>query len=302
MRHTRIAPLSVTESGYCIIRSGHDTIYVYAFERDGRLRLLAGIPNHGNFGHEGPRHSIPSPSGDKLYVVTEHSKHTQRSPLSSRWRTSREKFKPELKRASSTASYLDVYNVHASKPYLSHSQRLSIIPPHQHATRELYRGDTLRLSADHRRLYVTTRGKTSSQRGWVATFALESDGSVREEKDGEGLPEGYGAQSRYETQTSGGKANAIEVFPKDFWPSEDVAVAVAADGAARPGPQGRDYIVLTDDELGYVSILEWRDEWDQLREVAAVQLGVDAPVEGEERGQIVEGEAATGASHAVWLS
>jgi hypothetical protein len=34
-----------------------------------------------------------------------------------------------------------------------------------------------------RRLYVTTRGKTSSQRGWVATFALESDGSVREEKD-----------------------------------------------------------------------------------------------------------------------
>lgn len=192
-----------------------------------------------------------------------------------------------------------MYNVHASKPYLSHSQRLSIIPPHQHATRELYRGDTLRLSADHRRLYVTTRGKTSSQRGWVATFALESDGSVREKH---GLAEGYGAQSRYETQTSGGKANAIEVFPKDFWPSEDVAVAVAADGAARPGPQGRDYIVLTDDELGYVSILEWRDEWDQLREVAAVQLGVDAPVEGEERGQIVEGEAATGASHAVWLS
>lgn len=303
MRHTRIAPLSVTESGYCIIRSGHDTIYVYAFERDGRLRLLAGIPNHGNFGHEGPRHSIPSPSGDKLYVVTEHSKHTQRSPLSSRWRTSREKFKPELKRASSTASYLDVYNVHASKPYLSHSQRLSIIPPHQHATRELYRGDTLRLSADHRRLYVTTRGKTSSQRGWVATFALESDGSVREEKDGEGLPEGYGAQSRYETQTSGGKANAIEVFPKQFWPSEGTPAAAStlADGA-RPGPQGRDYIVLTDDELGYVSILEWRDEWNQLREVAAVQLGVDAPVEGEERGQIVEGEAATGASHAVWLS
>ncbi|MBZ6370585.1 MAG: hypothetical protein LBE44_01415 [Microbacterium hominis] len=196
-----------------------------------------------------------------------------------------------------------MYNVHASKPYLSHSQRLSIIPPHQHATRELYRGDTLRLSADHRRLYVTTRGKTSSQRGWVATFALESDGSVREEKDGEGLPEGYGAQSRYETQTSGGKANAIEVFPKQFWPSEGTPAAAStlADGA-RPGPQGRDYIVLTDDELGYVSILEWRDEWNQLREVAAVQLGVDAPVEGEERGQIVEGEAATGASHAVWLS
>ncbi|GAA5981540.1 hypothetical protein JCM10908_004146 [Rhodotorula pacifica] len=255
---------------------GHDTIYVYAFERDGKLRLLAGIPSHGNFGHEGPRHSIPSPSGNKLYVVTEHT------------------------------SYLDVYNVHTSKPYLYHSQRLSIIPPHQHATRELYRGDTLRLSADQRRLYVTTRGKTASQRGWVATFALESDGSVREKQ---GSQKGYGAQSRYETQTSGGKANAIEVFPAEFWPTsaseavgtDTTTTETMIDGAG-PGPQGRDYLVLTDDELGYVSILEWRDEWNQLREVASVQLGVDKPVAGEGRGEIVEGEAATGASHAVWLS
>ncbi|GAA5861332.1 hypothetical protein JCM3774_000213 [Rhodotorula dairenensis] len=248
---------------------GHDTIYVYAFEGDGKLRLLAGVPNYGNFGHEGPRHSIPSPNGNKLYVVTEHT------------------------------SYLDVYDVHTLDPYLRHSQRLSIIPPYQHATRELYRGDTLRLSADQRRLYVTTRGKTPAQRGWVATFALDpEDWSVREEKakdqEEEEVEAGYGAISRYETATSGGKANAIEVFPKEFWPA--AATERGADG------DGRDYVVLTDDELGYVSVLEWRDEWNELRDVASVQLGVDVPVDGDDPGQVVPGEEATGASHAVWLS
>lgn len=211
----------------------------------------------------------------------------------------------------SAASYLDVYTVHSSKPYLSHSQRLSVIPPHQHAIRELYRGDTLRLSADHRRLYVTTRGKTPSQRGWVATFDLAPDGSVREAattREGEG----YGAVSRFETQTSGGKANAIEVFPAEFWPSAGRTAAGSAGQAgkeestlvdgARPGPDGRDYLVLTDDELGYVSILEWRDDWGELREVAVVQLGVDKPLEGEGSGEILEEEEGTGASHAVWLS
>lgn len=211
----------------------------------------------------------------------------------------------------SAASYLDVYTVHSSKPYLSHSQRLSVIPPHQHAIRELYRGDTLRLSADHRRLYVTTRGKTPSQRGWVATFGLAADGSVREAAT-TGEAEGNGAVSRFETQTSGGKANAIEVFPAEFWSSAGKTAVggtaqqaeektVPVDGAP-PGPDGRDYLVLTDDELGYVSILEWRDDWGELREVAVVQLGVDKPLEGEGSGEILGEEEGTGASHAVWLS
>lgn len=204
-----------------------------------------------------------------------------------------------------------MYNVHASKPYLYHSQRLSVIPAHQNATRHLYRGDTLRLSADNRRLYVTTRGKTPSQRGWVTTYALEADGSVKESPE---LHKGFGALSRFETQTSGGKANAIEVFPPDFW-SEPPSSASSSEAAAsasgnaeilvdgpRPGPDGRDYLVLTDDELGYVSILEWRDQWQQLREVATVQLGVDKPEEGDGHGEILEEETATGASHAVWLS
>ncbi|GAA6007515.1 lactonase family protein [Rhodotorula paludigena] len=254
---------------------GRDSLFVYSFNPDGTLHHLNEIPSHGNRGHEGPRHSIPCPDGKKLYVITEHT------------------------------SYLDVYDVLASTPYLEHSQRLSVIPPHQHSTRPLYRGDTLRLSSDRRRLYVTTRGKTANERGWVAVFALAADGSVREATDGEEEEEGYGAVSRFETRNSGGKANAIEVFP--FWPttssSSTAAAAAAADVAgARPGPEGRDWIVLTDDEAGFVSVLEWRDAWGELREVASVQLGVDAPVEGEGAGEVSDEEKGTGASHAVWLS
>lgn len=105
---------------------------------------------------------------------------------------------------------------------------------------------------------------------------------------------GYGALSRFETRNSGGKANAVEVFP--FWPangSEGLEVA-----GAKPGPDGRDWIVLTDDEQGFVSVLEWRDSWGELREVASVQLGVDV----EEGGEVEKDEEGTGASHAVWLS
>ncbi|GAA5836104.1 hypothetical protein JCM11251_007370 [Rhodosporidiobolus azoricus] len=244
---------------------GRDSIFVYSFHEDGTLNNLNEIPSHGNRGHEGPRHSIPSPDGKKLYVITEHT------------------------------SYLDVYDVLPSHPYLVHSQRLSVIPSFQHPTRLQYRGDTLRLSSDHKRLYVTTRGKTNKEKGWVAVFTLGKDGEVVEEK---GEEEGYGALSRYETRNSGGKANAIEVFP--FWPSasSSSSTSPATDGDAGPGPLGRDYIVLTDDEQGYVSILEWRDSWGELREIAAVQLGVDMA-----EGDVVEKEEeGTGASHAVWLS
>ncbi|KPV77978.1 uncharacterized protein RHOBADRAFT_50502 [Rhodotorula graminis WP1] len=242
---------------------GRDSVFVYSLKSDGTLEHLGEVPSHGEKGHEGPRHSVPSPDGNKLYVVTEHT------------------------------SYLDVYDVLPSSPFLSHSQRLSIIPPHQHPTRAQYRGDTLRLSADRRRIYVTTRGKTSSERGWVAVFDLARDGSVRERERGAGargegaVEPGYGARSRFETRNSGGKANAIEVFPF---------------GGGSASGEGHDWVVLTDDEQGFVSVLEWRDEWDELREVASVRLGVDAPREGDGAGEVDEDERGTGASHAVWLS
>jgi carboxy-cis,cis-muconate cyclase len=136
----------------------------------------------------------------------------------------------------------------------------------------------LRLSLDGERLYVTTRGKTPAEKGFVSVWTIsQTDGSVVEEE--QGGERGYGALSRYETETSGGKANAIEVFPFTTPRGERTV---------------RDWIVLTDDELGWVTVLEWKGPEEGLSEVAKVQLGRQEGAEEDERG--------TGASHAVWLS
>ncbi|GAA5899263.1 lactonase family protein [Sporobolomyces salmoneus] len=225
---------------------GRDSIFVYAFNADGTLDELAEVTTFGDKGHEGPRHSVPSRDGKKLYVVTEHT------------------------------SYLDVYNVEAGAPYLTHSQRLSVIPSSLHNVRKQYRGDTLRISRDGKRLYVTTRGKTTAEKGFVSVWKIASDGSIIDDTTAQEETEGYGAIYRFETRTSGGKANAVEIFPFQF---ED---------------ESRDWIVLTDDEDGWVSVLEWKEEERELVEVASVQLGAQ---EGKE-----PDEAGTGASHAVWLS
>lgn len=55
------------------MHSGRDSIFVYSFNEDGTLNHLAEVPTHGQQGHEGVRHSIPSRDGGRLYVVTEHS-------------------------------------------------------------------------------------------------------------------------------------------------------------------------------------------------------------------------------------
>ncbi|BGP28363.1 hypothetical protein JCM10296v2_000095 [Rhodotorula toruloides] len=242
---------------------GRDSIFVYSFNEDGMLNHLAEVPTYGEQGHEGVRHSIPSRNGERLYVVTEHT------------------------------SYLDIYTTHSTSPYLFHTARYSVIPPSLDLTRKLYRGDTLRLSHDGRRLYVTTRGKTAAQKGWVSVFEVDEKGDVRvegEKEEKEGVK--YEALSRFEARNSGGKAHAIEVFP--FHPSSPSSSSASG--------EGHDYLVFTDDEAGHVSILEWRDEWSEMREVAVVQLGVDAPEEGEGKGEVLEEERGTGASHAVWLS
>jgi carboxy-cis,cis-muconate cyclase len=250
--------------------SGRDSIYVYSFRSDGTLEELAEIATFGEKGHEGPRHSVPSRNGKKLYVVTEHSK----------------RFIKFLRRFEhgtdstlrSLASYLDVYDVQSVSPYLVHSQRLSVIPSSLDQQRKQYRGDTLRISLDGQRLYVTTRGKTSAEKGFVSVWKISSDGSIME-SGAKSVETGYGALHRYETETSGGKANAIEVFPF---------------ASVNEGEVSRDWIVLTDDEEGWVSIIEWNNENQELSEMARVQLGRQEGAEADESG--------TGASHAVWLS
>lgn len=133
--------------------------------------------------------------------------------------------------------------------------------------RKSYRGDTLRFSQDGKHLFVTTRGMTTDVRGYVAVWEVSPDGTLGSASLGSPA-DPHAPLDRYETLTSGGKANAVETFP--FHPEGKAVV--------------NDWIVLTDDIDGWVWILEW--DGKKIAEVAGVRL--------EEEG--------TGASHAVWLS
>ena len=75
----------------------------------------------------------------------------------------------------------------------------------------------------------------------------------------------------YETPSSGGKANAIEIAP----------FRGTGDGTAQQG--GAEWIVLTDDDEGLAAILEWDATSRQLSEIARVAVP-------------------GGTSHAIWLS
>lgn len=254
--------------------SGRDSIFVYSFKQDGTLQELAEIPTFGDKGHEGPRHSVPSRDGTKLYVVTEHSELTGT-------RAGRLRREYTDRNFRFLASFLDVYNVETDSPYLRHSQRLSVIPSSLDSARKQYRGDTLRISRDGERLYVTTRGKTVAEKGFISVWELDADGSVVESTAFSSERSGYRALHRYETETSGGKANAIEVFPFES----------AIDGEEQ---LSRDWLVLTDDEQGFVTVLEWNEKKSELSEMARVQLGTQQGARTDEIG--------TGASHAVWLN
>lgn len=207
---------------------------MYDIQSDGTLAFLSETPSHAP--HDGPRHVVPSPSGHKLYVVTEHT------------------------------SWVDVYDVPVDAKEgqtLVHSQRVSVVPPGEDAVRRAnYRGDTLRFSADGRFLYATTRGMTAATKGWVTVWRVNPNGSLGApapySPEGKGkVGEDHAPLTRFQTRTFGGKANAVEAFP--FHP---------------PGAKvEKDWIVLTDDGEGWVWVLEWDEERGTIEEVAGVQLG-----------------------------
>ena len=195
------------------------------------------------------------------------------------------------------ASFVDVYSIETT--FLIHLQRVSIIPPgesyaqpiaHRNlshveiltrnlfifadksAARLAYRGDTLRFSRGSIHLFATTRGKTSATKGYVVVWRVDARTGLLYGDESEGASDVNDVVEpvyRYETRNSGGKANAIEIYP--FAPT-----------ISQTGTRA-DWIVLTDDEEGYVSILEW--DGGRIMEIAALQLP--------------DGD---GASHAIWLS
>ncbi|KAJ8490031.1 hypothetical protein ONZ45_g13350 [Pleurotus djamor] len=192
--------------------------------------------------HDGPRHLVVSPNGLKLYSITEHT------------------------------NYIDVYNV-SKDGALTYLQSKSIIPPHLRASVSSYRGDTLRLTPptpsnpSPRYLFATTRGATPQTKGWLAVFRLDDHGNFFGDEDG---------VERWETPTSGGKANAIELLQQD---QNENGV----------------WVVLTDDDESVengnpgLRVLEWNG-W----ETGGVRVVAEWPDEDIK-------EPMRGGSHALWL-
>ena len=146
---------------------------------------------------------------------------------------------------------------------IEHLQSVSVLPSGTDSHN--YRGDTLRFhpptpshpSPSH--LFATTRGVNSSFKGYLSVFIIGSDGLLMEKP-----------AETWETPTSGGKANAIELIAKDG-----------------EGEEGA-WIALTDDEPGAGGL--WILAWDGRR----VEIVVGWSGNGEDVGM-------GGASHAIWL-
>ncbi len=220
---------------------------------------------------DGPRHVVPSPDGRWAFSVTEHTSYVDVWAVD--W--------PAIEQVRRDPSQADDALLGKT---LRHVQSLGLLPAG--ADRHDYRGDTVRLSPDGASVLASTRGKTSKTKGIVrawklraAAAAQEADAPVQEEP-----------LFTYETPTSGGKANAIE-FARRFGGAQGAQAAAAASTASISDTA--DLAVLTDDEQGYVLVLEWDGE--QLVEKARTKL----PGKGWK--QLGEGEE-EGASHAVWLS
>jgi carboxy-cis,cis-muconate cyclase len=234
----------------------------------------------GKDAKDGPRHLKIHPNGKFLYCVTEHCK----SPLfclTSRYL---------IRRA---ANYVDAYRIQPTT--LEYVSSRSLLPrnlslPQTTSSDHHFRGDTLMLppsssrNPNPRLLITTTRGASSDIRGWLSIFPLAANGNF---SSLENIEEADPEAERFQTPTSGGKANAIDILPK--------------------GEEDGLWILLTDDDevtasphgTGAVRVLEW-DGWGKggakiVAEWPSVSDGTAPSIGSEER------ENVQGASHAIWL-
>ena len=283
---------------------GTNSIEVYTHETPGLLTHLASIPSpRGPSSHDGPRHVKVHPNGSVLYCVTEHC---MSSLLYTLFRFNH----------GISANYVDTYVISPSPPYLTYGSSHSIIPPYlRDAKSSAFRGDTLLVSPSTNALFTTTRGSTTDTRGWLSVFALDEDGFLPH-NDTQGV-------EWYETPTSGGKANAIDVLPKSalvanatdplFGAHHVDSLFESAQGPfaaeLEPGIELSEsvWILLTDDDDsvldngGGVRVLEW-DGWGTggFKEVATWPDPLSPDQEKEEL-RDVRGPRMLGGSHAIWL-
>lgn len=74
-------------------------------------------------------------------------------------------------------------------------------------------------------LFTTTRGSTSASRGWLSIFALDKDGYLATKNENHFAE----IEIRYETHSSGGKANAIDLLTRCKIQSSVMTLARADD-------------------------------------------------------------------------
>jgi carboxy-cis,cis-muconate cyclase len=163
-------------------------------------------------------------------------------------------------------SFVDVFYVENGS-HLVHLQRVSILSSSSDIHQ--YRGDTVRLSPDGQYLFATTRGKNADTKGFVKVWQINHAALSKRQKDV--LQERY----TYTTRNSGGKANAIEFAPR------------YGDTLEKNG-KTIDYAVLTDDQEGYITVLEWDGE--DLKEISTIRL------------PLLDDGQSQGASQAIWVS
>ncbi|KAK7454060.1 hypothetical protein VKT23_011573 [Stygiomarasmius scandens] len=274
---------------------GTDSIEVYTHDKQtGSLTHVYSSPSpRGEGAHDGPRHVKVHPNGKVLYCVTEHS------------------------------NYLDTYSITITAPYLTHLSSRSLLPPslsHPHPQHSKFRGDTLLLtpstpsSPTPHTIWATTRGGKEDVRGWISVFQLGEDGDfVKAANDEDGDGEEYGIE-RYETPTSGGKANAIDLYPKVLLP-ESVSSMPSNPENDTESSEEAVYILLTDDSdyasippsgqeekekgqgQGGVRVLEWNG-WG----TGGVKEIVGWPGPSDAESEVESGkERMMGGSHALWL-
>ncbi|KAJ1030933.1 hypothetical protein NDA18_002160 [Ustilago nuda] len=238
---------------------GANAVQAYSFPS---LRHLYSIPSIQK--GDGPRHAIPHPHLPLIFTVTEHTNFVDAYST------------PPSSSIPSSGSETDKISLEATAVHLA---RADMLTRTQATKRGEYRGDTLRFSSNLDYIYASTRGKTVNTKGLLLAYRLVIESSAH---NGE-LQVEMKPVAKWETRTSGGKANAIELAPQTLAKTEQGTEAEAANG--------QDLLVLTDDEQGWIDVVSFDFEKQQFRMQATTRLP-----------KLQGGDEWQGASHAIWLN
>jgi carboxy-cis,cis-muconate cyclase len=250
---------------------------MYAHDRaSGHLEHLTTVRSpRGPEVNDGPRHVKIHPNGKILYCVTEHSKFFNNQSLE------------HTIFICNIANLVDSYEILPTS--LAHIASRSLIPlsqPEVQSSSKYFRGDTLLLppsTPTPKVLIATTRGSSTALRGWLSIFPLDEGGNfvdIPQSGDIDERFDGDDEAHRFQTPTSGGKANAIDILPKSL--SENgLWILLTDDDDATASPAG----------VGAVRVLEW-DGWTG----GGVKLVSEWPSPDAS-----DKERVQGASHAIWL-